>query len=435
MQSKKTAISWFRRVPRLVWVGLLLGMVFLFVFKIRGLSAMNPSSGKSLPYGQSGYWQLVFSDEFEGPQVDSQKWVKCYWWNKNGCTNEGNQELEWYQPENVSSQNGALLLTAVKQTVAGSNGKTYPYTSGMVTTGREIDDTSIPPRFALKYGYVEARVRAPKGQGIWPAIWMLPTSHVSKPEIDIMEILGGTPDTVHLNFHYSDPQGDAQRNDGEFSGTDLTGDWHIFAINWKPGSIDWYIDGKKVRSFTDAQLVPAEPMYLLMNLAVGGDWGGPPDATTQFPSVFEIDYVRVWKQGSNVSLIPVADTYFDNSAPGKNFGSAPQLSVDGSPKDVAFLKYNLTGLAGRKISSAWLRIKTTDETGSGSQNTQTVQLVGPDTWEEIDPIPTRGPANRENQPGVPHQHRNEYDLRYPVGGGSPSRKAGRAGIPGHLFPG
>jgi hypothetical protein len=252
----------------------------------------------------------------------------------------------------------------------------------MVTTGREIDDTSTPPRFALKYGYVEARIRAPKGQGIWPAIWMLPTRHESKPEIDIMEILGGAPDTVHMNFHYKDAQGASRRSDGKLTGTDLTEEWHVFAVDWKPGSVDWYVDGEKVRSFAETELVPAEPMYLLINLAIGGDWGGPPDATTVFPSVFEIDYVRIWKHGSNASLIPIADTYVDPSAPGQSFGSSPRLSVDGNPKDIAFLKYNLSGLSGRKIASAWLRVKTTDEAGSNSQHTQTVHIIGPDTWDE-----------------------------------------------------
>jgi beta-glucanase (GH16 family) len=152
----------------------------------------------------------------------------------------------------------------------------------------------VPPRFTFQYGYVEVRARVPAGQGLWPAIWLLPASHQSRPEIDIMEVLGHDPNTLYMVLHYNDAQGNRQRSMRESNVSDLSQDWHVYAVRWTPEEVRWYLDGQEMRNFTRAQQLPHEPMYLLINLAVGGDWPGSPDEATRFPSVFLIDYVRIW---------------------------------------------------------------------------------------------------------------------------------------------
>lgn len=334
------------------------------------------------PNGQSGNWDLIFNDDFDGQNIDTNKWTTCYWWQKGGCTNEGNHELEWYLPQNVSTANGSLLLTATPQAVEAPNGKNYPFTSGMVTTGRSNNNLEDPTRFDFLYGYVEARVKIPAGKGLWPAIWMLPSDQVSKPEIDVMEMLGHDFRTVYMNFHYNDASGQEQGSSGDWtSPADLTEGWHTFAVNWQPGSITWYIDGVERRRFTQMADVPSKPMYLLLNLAVGGDWAGPPDANTQFPSAFEIDYVRVWKQSGDIALLPTADAYVDRDAPDANFAHEKGLAVDGLPERIAYLKFDIPNLRDQQITSAVLRVRTTGENTSGSANSQAVYQVS-DAWDE-----------------------------------------------------
>lgn len=239
---------------------------------------------------------LIFQDEFSATSLNTSKWTTCYWWDNNGCTIATANELEWYQPHNVSVNNGKLRLTAQEETVTSPDGKTFNYTSGMVTTGRKTSDQSLPPRLAYQYGFVEIRVRVPTGQGLWPAFWLLPQTHISRPEIDVMEILGHASDIAHMNFHFVDADGNRQSAGSSWTGPDFSEDWHIFALGWRPDALIWYVDKKEVWRYEDASNIPSEPMYLLMNLAVGGDWPGAPDESTLFPSHYDIDYVRVWKK-------------------------------------------------------------------------------------------------------------------------------------------
>ena len=249
------------------------------------------TNGPNVP----GNWTLVFSDEFNGRTVNREKWTLCYWWDKGGCTNLGNNELEWYMPGNVSQGRGKLIMEARKKAVIGWKGRTFPYTSGMVTTGRDYSETR-PARAQFTYGHIEIKAKIPRGKGLWPALWMLPSTHESLPEIDIMEVLGDTPQRLRLHFHYKDANGKAQHPGQTVTTADLSASWHVYGLTWDPDAIRWYLDGKEVWSFTDKRYIPSEPMYLLMNLAVGGDWPGAPDAQTKFPSRFSVDYVRVWQR-------------------------------------------------------------------------------------------------------------------------------------------
>ncbi len=294
-----------------VFLSLGFGRVFLLLFWL-GMTSPAVSQNEDLqPEGAKNQWRLAFQDEFNNRTVNLQKWTTCYWWDNHGCTNASNRELEWYQPGNVAIQDGKLMLTARKEAVKVPDGKAYSYTSGMVTTGPATENTRDPATFAFTYGYVEVRAMVPKGQGLWPAIWLLPADQQPLPEIDAMEILGNDPKTVNMDFHYLNNDGTVEDSSSTWtSSIDLTTGWHTFGLDWEPDRIVWYIDGVQRREFTQKELIPNKPMYLLINLAVGGDWPGNPNSSTLFPSTFQVDYVRIWKPNhSELNLIASVMNY------------------------------------------------------------------------------------------------------------------------------
>lgn len=239
-------------------------------------------------------WTLVFDESFDALQLDSSRWTTCYWWDQGGCTNLGNSELQWYRRGNVVPGEGVLVLQALEEEVDTTEGA-FDYTSGLITTGRTDAEGDREDRFSFTYGYVEVRARLPKGAGLWPAIWLLPSDHASRPEIDIMEVLGHAPDVLEMHYHYEVE--DRDRSLGQDRRvTDLSAAWHDFAAYWGPEAIIWYLDGKEVWRVDDPEIISNEPMYLIINLAVGGDWPGPPDEETTFPARFEIDHVRIWQR-------------------------------------------------------------------------------------------------------------------------------------------
>lgn len=242
---------------------------------------------------QDGSWSLAFSDEFGGDSLDTRVWNTCHWWDDDGCTIDSNDELEWYLPEQVTVGDGRLRLTATEQRVEGSDGRTYPYRSGMVTTGPPEYDGAA--RFTFTYGRVEARVRAPAGRGLWSAIWLLPEDEDSRPEIDVLELLGNDPQEWIFHFH---PDDRSRESDGvRVDGPNLSTGWHDIAVDWEPGRIRWFIDGDEAWT-VEGDHVPDEPMYLVANLAVGGVYPGEPDDETGFPATFEIESIKVWQRSS-----------------------------------------------------------------------------------------------------------------------------------------
>lgn len=254
----------------------------------------TPTELPTRPLGQTGEWNLIFHDEFEGDALNTDKWVTCYWWNDDGCTIETNNELQWYQPDNVSVENGNLILRAKEEAVTAPDGRQFEYTSGMISSG-SLSYRGKDHKFSSKHIYVEIRARVPEGKGLWPAFWLLPTRHESLPEIDVMEILGHNPNDLHMNFHYLDEEGNYNRFGNTWTSPQPLTDWHVFGHDWQPQGLTWYVNGVKHAYFSgDDRYVPDEPMYLIANLAVGGDWPGAPDDNTPFPSDFEIDYIRVW---------------------------------------------------------------------------------------------------------------------------------------------
>jgi len=234
--------------------------------------------------------ELVLREEFDGRKLQRKRWRTCHWWASRGCTIASNHELEAYHPEQVRVRDGVLRLVAERRRVPGQDGRRFPYASGMISSG---PGRRSPAKFAFRYGRAEIRARPPVGRGLWSAIWMLPANRSSKPEIDIMESLGHAPDTAELHVHWADGD-DVEQRGRSLRLRGLRHGWHTYAIDWRPDRLTWLIDGKVLwRVRGDA--VPDTPMYLVANLAVGGDWPGAPDSSTRFPSAFLIDSIKVWQ--------------------------------------------------------------------------------------------------------------------------------------------
>jgi len=245
-------------------------------------------------------WTLVWSDEFNSPNgsvVDASKWVA-----ETGGNGWGNKELEYYtaRQQNAYQQNGNLVIKAVRGKYTGPDGVTREFTSARLKT---------QGKFSQTYGRFEARIKIPRGQGMWPAFWMLgdDIDKVGWPacgEIDIMENIGKEPKTIYGSIHGPGYIGNVglgapyQLPDGK----PFADDFHVFAVEWEPDTIRLYVDDNLYSTRRRSDLKPGwkwpfdHPFFLLLNLAVGGDWPGDPDASTKFPQSMLVDYVRVYRR-------------------------------------------------------------------------------------------------------------------------------------------
>ncbi len=233
----------------------------------------------------------VVSDEFE-----TDGFINPLLWTFDTGTGEngwGNNELQYYtdRPENVTVEGGVLKITARREDFEGSG-----YTSARIITRGLWEQT---------YGRFEARMKLPWGQGIWPAFWLLGDNceQVIWPqcgEIDIMENRGQEPTVIAGSVHgpgYS--AGEAVTKDYELEGDRFDTGFHIFGIEWAPNYINFYVDDVLYNQITPAD-VPGEwvydhPFYIIINVAVGGSFVGPPSNETVFPQTLEVDYVRVYQ--------------------------------------------------------------------------------------------------------------------------------------------
>jgi len=233
----------------------------------------------------------VWSDEFDGQTLDAK-----YWTNDvgNGCPNLcqwGNQELQLYgvQSDVMEVNNGKLTIRAIND-----NGT---YRSARIKTKDKVE---------LTYGRIDIRAKLPRGKGIWPALWALGSNIDTNPwpgcgEIDLMELIGSQPSTVHGTVHYQDFASKAYRTSGgstQLNGEEFSQKFHVFTTIWDRNRIEWYLDNKLYNTFS----YPNEtgntfrlPYYFLMNVAVGGRWPGSPDNTTVFPQEMIVDYIRVFQ--------------------------------------------------------------------------------------------------------------------------------------------
>jgi beta-glucanase (GH16 family) len=236
------------------------------------------SSAHAAAWDKPG-WQLTFQDEFDGAQVDAAKWVKRYKWGEAQI----NGELQAYVDDAFQVQNGILAIVGDKRT-ASYAGQTFQYASGVLCSVLE-----------QMYGYFEARLKVPAGQGMWPAFWLLGKNGATGVnEIDIHEILGHQPSTVYMTVHWGTDYSAGHQSDGSsWVGPDFSAGFHTFGLEWSPDSIIWTIDGAERKRHTGAG-VPQVAMYIILNLAIGGTWPGAPDGTTPFPGLYQIDYVRAY---------------------------------------------------------------------------------------------------------------------------------------------
>ncbi|MFH0863733.1 MAG: family 16 glycosylhydrolase [Candidatus Gottesmanbacteria bacterium] len=196
-----------------------------------------------------------------------------------------NNEIEIYNKGAFSVAGGILRITASKTEAVCDDSSTRYFQSGRMDTRY---------KFSQAYGYFEARMKVPKGKGLWPAWWMYPPDQWP-PEIDITEILGGQIYTTYMTYHW--PVGSSYQSSGSsWGGSDFSQDFHIFAVDWEPGVIIWYVDGVERWRYSNEN-VTSIPLRLVLNLAVGG-WAGTPDANTIFPAYMDVDHVRVYKKVS-----------------------------------------------------------------------------------------------------------------------------------------
>jgi beta-glucanase (GH16 family) len=335
-------------------------------------------------------YQLVWSDEFDGTSLNAANW--SYQIMGDG----GNNELQYYtsRAQNSWVANGVLTIQALKEDyVVG--GTTYHYTSARLRTANKQD---------FLYGKFEARIKLPKGQGIWPAFWMMPTDSVyggwaASGEIDIMESINQAG-SVYGTLHYGGPCCEQNTSSGgSYSpgGVDFSQNFHVYTLEWEPDVMRWYVDGILYSTKTSSQWytntapendrAPFDQWFhFILNVAVGGNWPGYPDATTTFPQQMQIDYIRVYQNTENYA----PSVSITNPAEGSNLPAgnilieASASDIDGTVSTVEF--YNGTTLLGQDTTSPYsftwasvpggcytLTAKAIDDLGSS--NTHTVHIT------------------------------------------------------------
>jgi len=266
----------------------------------RGLIQNDDSSNNAPEEGYStpdtyNFWKTKWADEFNGETVNTDDWTFEI---GNGCDKGlcgwGNNELQGYtdRPENVRIENGNLVIEAKQE------GTTSYSSTRMITQDKQ----------ELRFGRIDIRAKLPKGQGVWPAIWMLGANIDSRGwpgcgEIDIMELVGHEPKKVHGTVHYGRPSPDNKFTGGSSVAPkdDFSERFHVFTLVWHPNALYWYVDDFLYFEITPDKLGNEQypfnnDFFFIMNVAVGGNWPGNPDETTVFPQRMEVDYIRVFER-------------------------------------------------------------------------------------------------------------------------------------------
>jgi Beta-glucanase/Beta-glucan synthetase len=275
------------------------------VFLLKGTATVTiKNDDTKVPFSNTGYeaqtnypgYTLVWSDEFNGTELDNSNWTAE---TGDGCPNLcgwGNNELQYYMPppNNVFFQDGKMIIEARAETYGGKN-----YTSTRIKTQGK--------RF-FKFGRVDIRAILPKGKGIWPAFWMLPQDNVfggwpGSGEIDIMELIGSEPSKAHATVHFGPGPGsiNISRTHTLSGGATYNDAFHVFSMEWEEDTLRFYVDDILYSTVTKADLGSNtypfnESFYFLINLAVGGNWPGAPDANTTFPQWLIVDYIRIYQK-------------------------------------------------------------------------------------------------------------------------------------------
>lgn len=249
-----------------------------------------PEDGYITPDNYTGY-NLVWRDEFDGDELNLSDWT-----HEMGATGWGNNERQYYTDRtgNVRLSDGNLVIEAKEESYEGA-----PYTSARIITRDKQE---------FAFGRIDIRAILPEGQGIWPALWMLGANHseIGWPacgEIDIMELVGHEPSTVHGTAHWGEQgqgfsfmKGDSYTLTGE----KFSDKYHVFSLVWEPGLVRWLVDDNEYHRLTPSDVNGSYPFdaefFFIFNIAVGGNWPGYPDETTVFPQYMYVDYIRVFQK-------------------------------------------------------------------------------------------------------------------------------------------
>ena len=300
-------------------------------------------------------WQIMLNDEFDGPGLNLDNWVPL---NRQ---NSHNNELQYYHPNQVSVADGNLQLTAINEPRANK-----AYQSGLVTS--KIPYGLLQPGTDYTGLRFEARIKLPTGQGMWPAFWLNPNELVPWPrggEIDILENRGSQPNLVSSAYHWQVSQTQPCCGGHQFVFKELTYNgapegnyhnaFHTYAVEWEPTQLRFYVDGELYHTLNQTPGMPIyeTSKYIILNLAVGGDFGGNPNALTVFPQTMLVDYVRVWRPQTGVpgdyngdGVVDAADyTIWRNSQGQTGIGLPADGSGNGSvgPEDYEIWKANYSG--------------------------------------------------------------------------------------------
>ena len=313
----------YKKWVRVFLVFLIISSNFSFVTSAQGTIEQETVDNSS-------DWTLVWSDEFDGTELDTTKWTHD---TGNGFVGAdgtyvggwGNNELQTYQEGNVSVDGEHLILQAREEEVTDDYG-TYDYTSGKITTRG---------KFSQKYGRFEARMKLPEGQGYWPAFWMMPEDDVyggwaASGEIDIMENAGVNLDHIGGAIHYGGqwPNNTYTAKDYHFPADRNITDFNVYAVEWEPGEIRWYVNDELYQTLnnwsTTSDGNPAkfsypapfdQEFFLILNLAIGGWYGGGPNESTPIPGEVLVDYVRAYELTGREYKEPVEPVFEPEDLP------------------------------------------------------------------------------------------------------------------------
>jgi GH18 family chitinase/beta-glucanase (GH16 family) len=337
-------------------------------------------------------WNLVWSDEFNGPSIDAANWNY-----ETGCSGWGNNELENYTNAAANSyiQGGNLVISAIN-TGGGSCG----YTSARMTTKGKVHFT---------YGRIEARIQCPYSQGLWPAFWMLGSDIDTVPwpgcgEIDILEMIGGGTgrDNVCYGTAHWD-NGGHQQSGGNTSvvwPARLSDAYHVYAIEWDAVSIKWFFDGVQYYSLNTTaagmEEFQAKDFFIILNVAVGGTWPGNPDGTSVFPQVMNVDYVRWYQQGACVGT----PTFTPTANSTVSYSPTPSFSRTGTPG--ATRTVTATASPSFTPTSTATPSRTRTATGTATPTYTESPVVSPtETWTGTPPTETVTPTTTETGTDTP----------------------------------
>ncbi len=344
-------------------------------------------------------YHLTFNDEFntldlaDKSGTDTGWMVRDYWYNPHLY----NGELQYYSdpavdPYNPFSINNGILTIRAEPTPAGMNTGGQPYVSGELTTTKGSPYAQDPNSlgWSQQYGYFELRAKLPAGKGLWPAFWLLPEDASWPPEYDIFEVLGDRPDEIHQTAHWGSEPNHPYDSFNYVGGIDSSDGFHVYGFEWDADHIRWYVDGQ----LTEVQQNRVnEPMYMLIQLAVGG-WAGTPNASTTWPADMQVDYVRVYSKdpsipeitpqagyspsayipdgtaGMPVELAATHDAYVrDGADAGKNFGTSNGLIVkkgNTNSNRESYLKFDVSSIDA--VDSAQLLVYLANSTNPATAN-------------------------------------------------------------------